>query len=122
MKWLQRIPLKLQAGPDYGDPHWLANPVEYAPNLPAGRKRALCFRSTGALSPSLRLLIGQTTHCSPLGVSEALNGLVLLVADPARPRPRQGRFRLYVADWAPAPRECGPHVRRARRRGAFSGY
>jgi uncharacterized membrane protein YccC len=35
-------------------------------------------------------------------VSEALNGLVLLVADPARPRPRQGRFRLYVADWAPA--------------------
>ncbi|HEV3192384.1 MAG TPA: FUSC family protein, partial [Polyangiaceae bacterium] len=37
-----------------------------------------------------------------LGVSEALNGLALLVADPARRRPRRGRFRLYVADWAPA--------------------
>ena len=95
---LQRIPLKLQAGPDYGDPHWLANPV--------GMRR-ICRQAVRALlavpvrTPSLRLLIGQTAHVL-LGVSEALNGLVLLVADPARPRPRQGRFRLYVADWAPA--------------------
>jgi uncharacterized membrane protein YccC len=94
----KKIPLKLQAGPDYGDPHWLANPV--------GMRR-ICRQAVRALlavpvrTPSLRLLIGQTAHVL-LGVSEALNGLVLLVADPARPRPRQGRFRLYVADWAPA--------------------
>jgi uncharacterized membrane protein YccC len=95
---LKRFPLKLQAGPDYGDPHWLANPV--------GMRR-ICRQAVRALlavpvrTPSLRLLIGQTAQVL-LGVSEALNGLALLVADPARPRPRQGRFRLYVADWAPA--------------------
>jgi uncharacterized membrane protein YccC len=95
---LQRIPLKLQADPDYGDSHWLANPV--------GMRR-ICRQAVRALlsvtvrTPSLRLLIGQTAQVL-LGIAEALNGLALLVADPARPHPRQGRFRLYVADWAPA--------------------
>src|ERR1700689_4979215 len=95
---LKRFPLKLQADPDHGDPHWLANPV--------GTRR-ICRQAVRALlavpvrTPSLRLLIGQTAHVL-LGVSEALNGLVLLMAALARPRPRQGRFRLYVADWAPA--------------------
>src|SRR6202453_657743 len=95
---LKRFPLKLQAGHKYGDSHWLANP--------AGM-RQICRQAVRALlsvpvrTPSLRLLIGQTAQVL-LGVAEALNGLALLVADPARPRPRQGRFRLYVADWAPA--------------------
>jgi uncharacterized membrane protein YccC len=95
---LQRIPLKLQPGPDFGDPHWLANPV--------GMRR-ICRQAVRALlavpvrTPSLRLLIGQTAHVL-LGVSAALNGLELLEADPARPRPPRSRFRLYVADWTPA--------------------
>src|SRR5580704_256648 len=52
---LQRIPLKLQTGPDYGDSHWLANPV--------GMRR-ICRQAVRALlavpvgTPSLRLLIG----------------------------------------------------------------
>jgi len=95
---LKRFPLKLRTGPDYDDPHWLANPV--------GMRR-ICRQAVRALlavpvrAPSLRLLIGETAQVL-LGVAEALNGLALLVADPARPRPRQGRFRLDVADWAPA--------------------
>jgi uncharacterized membrane protein YccC len=95
---LKRFPLKLRAGLEYGDSHWLANPL--------GMRR-VCRQAVRALlsvpvrTPSLRLLIGQTALVL-LGIAEALNGLALLVADPARPRPSQGRFRLYVADWAPA--------------------
>jgi uncharacterized membrane protein YccC len=35
-------------------------------------------------------------------LARALNGLALLVADPDRPPPRGGRFRLHVPDWLPA--------------------
>ncbi|HEY0800210.1 MAG TPA: FUSC family protein [Steroidobacteraceae bacterium] len=93
---LQRIPRKLSL--EYSDPRWLANPV--------GMRR-ICRQAVRALlavpvrTPSLRLLIGQTTQVL-LGVSEALNGLALLVADPARHRAHQKGFRFYVADWVPA--------------------
>jgi uncharacterized membrane protein YccC len=95
---LRRLPLKLQAGHKYEDSHWLANPAGMRQIC---RQAVRALLSVPARTPSLRLLIGQTAHVL-LGIAEALNGLVLLVADPARPRPRQGRFRLYVADWAPA--------------------
>jgi uncharacterized membrane protein YccC len=36
-----------------------------------------------------------------MGISQALRGLALLVADPAQPRPRFARSRLEVADWYP---------------------
>jgi uncharacterized membrane protein YccC len=36
------------------------------------------------------------------GISYALNGLALLVADPARPIPRHGGLRVRVADWLPS--------------------
>jgi uncharacterized membrane protein YccC len=36
------------------------------------------------------------------GISQALNGLALLVADPARPLRRAGTIRLGIADWMPA--------------------
>ena len=35
-------------------------------------------------------------------ISRALNGLALLVADPARPVPRRGGVRLRVPDWLPS--------------------
>ena len=37
-----------------------------------------------------------------MGMSQALNGLALLVRDPARPVPRPGIVRLRVPDWLPA--------------------
>ena len=95
---LRRFPLKLQAGRNYEDSHWLANPAGMRHIC---RQAVRALLSVPARTPSLRLLIGQAAQVL-LGVAEALNGLALLVADPARPRPRQGRFRLYVADWAPA--------------------
>ena len=54
-----------------------------------------------AARPSLRLLADQTAEVLA-GISHALNGLALLVADPARPTPRRGSVRLRVPDWLPA--------------------
>jgi uncharacterized membrane protein YccC len=95
---LKRLPLELQAGLEHGDSHWLTHPAGMRQIC---RQAVHALLSVPARTPSLRLLIGQTAQVL-LGVAEALNGLALLVADPARLRPRQGRFRLYVADWAPA--------------------
>jgi uncharacterized membrane protein YccC len=52
-------------------------------------------------TPSLRLVADQTARVLA-GLSEVLDGLALLVADPARPRSRRHRARLYVSDWLPA--------------------
>ena len=49
-------------------------------------------------TPSLRLLADQAAEVLA-GMSRALNGLALLVADPARPV--RGRRRLRVPDWLP---------------------
>lgn len=50
-----------------------------------------------ASAPSLRLLADQTAEVLA-GISRALNGLALLVYDPARPVPWGSRVRLRVAD------------------------
>jgi uncharacterized membrane protein YccC len=52
-------------------------------------------------TPSLRLLADQTAEVLG-GISHALNGLALLLADPARPVARRGGFRLRVPDWLPS--------------------
>jgi hypothetical protein len=52
-----------------------------------------------ARTPSLRLLADQAAEVLA-GMSRALNGLALLVADPARPV--RGRRRLRVPDWLPS--------------------
>ena len=56
-----------------------------------------CRRRT----PSLRLLADQTAEVLA-GIAHALNGLALLVADPARPAARsRGSRRLRIPDWLP---------------------
>jgi hypothetical protein len=54
-----------------------------------------------ASTPSLRLLADQTAKALA-GMSHALEGLALLVADPARARSRRHGFRLRVPDWLPS--------------------
>jgi uncharacterized membrane protein YccC len=52
-------------------------------------------------TPSLRLLADQTAEALA-GISHALNGLALLVDDPARPiARRRGSRRLRIPDWLP---------------------
>src|SRR5207244_8586593 len=85
-------------------------PVQGAParwrDDPVGLRR-ICEAAVGRLislpaaTPSLRLLADQTAEVLA-GISHALNGLALLLADPARPVPRRGGVRLRVPDLLPS--------------------
>lgn len=104
---LKRVPEDLRSAPEdgglgsgsgAGPASWIADPVGL---------RRICDRAVRRLialpaaAPSLRLLADQTIAVLA-GISHALNGLALLVADPARPTSRRGSVRLRVADWLPA--------------------
>ena len=60
--------------------------------------QALIAQPAGA--PSLRLLADQTAAVLG-GIAQVLDGLALLVDDPARPAPRRRGMRLGVPDWLP---------------------
>ena len=96
---LQHVPRELRSAPDQGEPtRWMADPV---------RLRRLCDAAVRALIalPATR----RRCDCSPTrrpevlaGMSHALDGLALLVADPARARSRRRGVRLHVPDWLPS--------------------
>ena len=52
-------------------------------------------------TPSLRLIADQTARLLA-GLSDVLDGLALLVADPVRHQGHHRRARFYVPDWLPA--------------------
>jgi uncharacterized membrane protein YccC len=95
---LQHVPQELRPMPDKGEPtRWMGAPI---------RLRRLCDAAVRALidlpasTPSLRLLADQTAEALA-GMSHALEGLALLVADPTRARSRRHGLKLRVPDWAP---------------------
>jgi hypothetical protein len=71
------------------------------------RLRQLCDASAHALvalpagTPSLKLLADQSFTVLS-GISDALDGLALQVADPTRRRSCRGHVAPYIPDWAPA--------------------
>ena len=76
---------------------WIADPIGMRRRCDAA-VRTLLAMPTG--TPSLRLLADQTANVLA-GFAAVLDGLALLVADPARPRSRRRGARLYVPDWLP---------------------
>ena len=87
-----------------GEPtRWIADPTGLRQMCEAA-VRALVALPAG--TPSLRLLADRAAEALA-GMSHALNGLALLVDDPARPVPRRGGFRLRVPDWLPALANAG---------------
>jgi len=95
---LQHVPKELRSPLDKGEAtRWMAAPI---------RLRRLCDAAVRALidlpasTPSLRLLADQTAKALA-GMSHALEGLALLVADPVRARSRHHGFELRVPDWLP---------------------
>lgn len=95
---LQSIPPELRSA-DSGVPAaWMADPV---------RPRRACETAVRTLSalpadtPAVRLLADQTAKVLA-GISDALNGLALLVDSPVRLLAPQRGFRLRVVDWLPA--------------------
>jgi uncharacterized membrane protein YccC len=95
----QGMPEELRSAPEQGEPaRWIADPIGLRRICEAAVRRLIALPAS---TRSLRLLADQT--CEVLaGISRALNGLALLVADPARPVPWGSRVRLRVPDWLPA--------------------
>ena len=75
-----------------GRPDWSA------PDLRGGHRDA--DRSAGSHAAAAAAY--RSDSCSAAGISHALNGLAVLVADPAWPVPRGYRVRLHVPDWLPS--------------------
>ena len=96
---LAQVPEELRLGPEQDEStRWIADPTRLLRVCDAAVRRLVALP---AGTPSLRLLADQTAGVLG-GISHALNGLALLVADPARPVPRsRGSRRLRIADWLP---------------------
>jgi len=96
---LQCLPPRLISLPDQPDPAaWTADPIGLHRICEAGVHRLIALEVE---TPSQRLLADKAAE-GLAGMAHALNGLALLVAEPARPVPRGGAFRLHVTDWLPA--------------------
>ena len=94
----QAVPNELRPRFESGDPAgWLTNPAALCRIYEQG---AATLSALPADTPSLRLLADQTADVLA-GVSCALNGLVLLVGDFARPIPHRLAVRLHVPNWLP---------------------
>jgi uncharacterized membrane protein YccC len=104
---LQSVPEELRSAPAQGDPgpgpgagppRWIADPVGLRRICEGAVRRLIALPAS---TPSPRLLADQAAEVFA-GISRALNGLALLVADPARPVPWGSRVRPRVPDWLPA--------------------
>jgi uncharacterized membrane protein YccC len=96
---LQAIPQELRSVPMQGEvTRWIADPKRLLQVCDAAVRRLVALP---AGTTSLRLLTDQTVEVLT-GISQALNGLALLVADPARPVPWRSSARLRVPDWLPS--------------------
>jgi uncharacterized membrane protein YccC len=96
---LRSLPQELRSAPKHDKPLlWMTDPTGL---------RRICEAAIGTLTalpastPSLRLLTDRTAAVLT-GISHALNGLAVLVADPAWPVPLGYRVRLHVPDWLPS--------------------
>ena len=97
---LQSLPQELRSLPEHGEPtRWIADPIGLYRTCETAMRRLI---SLPVGTPSLRLLADKAVIAMS-GMMRALNGLALLVADPARPVPRRlGIVSLRVPDWLPA--------------------
>jgi uncharacterized membrane protein YccC len=77
---------------------WIGNPVVLHKVCEQTVRRLITLP---AETPSMRLVADKTAETFA-GITHALNGLALLVADPARSIPRRGSRHVRVPDWLPA--------------------
>jgi uncharacterized membrane protein YccC len=96
---LETVPQELRsAGSTNAAARWVGDPAALHRLCEATVRRLIALP---AGTPSARLLADKAAEAFA-GIAQALNGLALLVADPARPIPRRGNKRLRVPDWLPA--------------------
>ena len=96
---LESVPRQLQSASENDRAtRWIADPIGLHRICAAAIERLI---SRPAETPSLRLLADQTASVLT-GMTHALNGLALLVADPARPVQHRSSLVPRVPDWLPA--------------------
>ena len=96
---LQNLPVQLRSTSQRGAmEHWIGNPVALHRVCELTVERLVALP---AVTPSMRLIADKTAEIIS-GVANALNGLSLLTADPARPRALRGSMHMRVPDWLPA--------------------
>jgi uncharacterized membrane protein YccC len=96
---LNSVPMALRSASPQGDAtSWITDPVGMGHLCEAAVRRLIAMP---AGTPSLRLIADQTARLLA-GLSDVLDGLALLVADPVRHQGHHRRARFYVPDWLPA--------------------
>ena len=96
---LEALPLELRsASQPNAAAHWIHDPVALYCSCELTVRQLLALP---AETPSLRLLADKGAQTFA-GIAHALNGLALLVADPAPQIPRRRIKQLRVPDWLPA--------------------
>jgi uncharacterized membrane protein YccC len=94
----QEIPQELRSA-QHGVPHsWMANPAQIHRTCEVAARR---LKELPASTPSLRLLADQTSTVLR-GISDALNGLALLLSAPVDRSPERRSAQIRVPDFAPA--------------------
>ena len=96
---LENLPPELRSAsrPD-GAARWLQGPVALRRSCELAVRRLIAWP---VATPSLRLLADKTA-LALAGIAFALDGVALIIADPARSTPRLGTKQFRVPDWLPA--------------------
>jgi hypothetical protein len=114
---LDCVPLELRSAPSRdGTTPWVTGPTGMRRLCDTAVRRLIAMP---AGTPSLRLIADQTALLLA-GLSDVLDGLALLAADPARHQSRGRHARPHVPDWLPALVNNSSMNSRARSRTAVS--
>jgi uncharacterized membrane protein YccC len=95
---LRNIPQELRSAERGVPPEWIADPIRVRRTCETAARTLIALPAS---APSLRLLADQTAKALA-GISDALNGLALLVTAFARPPPRRNSVQIRVPDWLPS--------------------
>jgi uncharacterized membrane protein YccC len=96
---LDNVPPELRSGSSPGDmTPWVSDPARMRRLCDAAVRRLIAMPAS---TQSLRLIADQTARLLA-GLSDFLDGLVLLIADPAHRQSHRRRARTHVSDWLPA--------------------
>ena len=95
---LRSIPQELRSAERGVPADWIADPARVCQSCEMAARTLIALPAS---EPSLRLLANRTAKLLA-GISDALNGLALLVDSPVRPLAPDRGFRLRVPDWLPS--------------------